>query len=337
MIFWNSIVGYARRTRENRSWCAERTLRTTSRRWPLLVILLVATSCQRVDRSESNVASKSSVAVPEVITTETGFEMVRIPAGRFKMGRAGGEPDESPVHEVEVDAFLLDRYEVTQEQWDKLVLGNPSHFKAPRRPAEMISWGEAALYCNKRSEAEGLQLCYDEETALCDFEANGYRLPTEAEWEYACRAGSDDDYHYGADPNRLGESAWYKANASKKTQSVGQKEPNAWGVFDMHGNVAEWCNDMYAEDYYAGSPEKNPRGADDGETYVLRGGAWNCSPESCRASYRIGADPGFQDACFAKDAIGFRCVRNAPGESEKLEAESGVDPNGETGPEDAEQ
>ena len=297
---------------------------------PLIVILVAATSCQRVDRSQPAAASDSPVVAPEVITTETGFEMVSVPAGRFRMGRAAGQADEGPVHEVEVDAFLLDRYEVTQEQWDKLVLGNPSHFKGPKRPVEMISWGEAALFCNKRSEAEGLQPCYDEETALCNFEAAGYRLPTEAEWEYACRAGSQDDYHFGPHPNRLGNSAWYKDNASKKTQLVGQKEPNAWGIFDMHGNVAEWCNDMYAEDYYADSPPGNPRGAAESETYVLRGGAWNCSPESCRASYRIGADPGFQDACFAKDAIGFRCARNAPKNSETRESKSEPDPDEDT-------
>ena len=306
-----------------------------ARPWPLIVVLIAAMSCQRVDRSQPSAATDAQVVAPQVITTETGFEMVLIPAGRFKMGRANGQPDEGPVHEVEVDAFLIDRCEVTQELWDKLVLGNPSHFKGPTHPAEMISWGEAALFCNKRSEAEGLQPCYDEETALCDFAANGYRLPTEAEWEYVCRAGSEDDYHFGPNPNRLGDSAWYKDNASKKTQPVGQKSPNAWGIFDMHGNVAEWCNDMYAEDYYADSPRGNPRGAADSETYVLRGGAWNCSPESCRASYRIGADPGFQDACFAKDAIGFRCARNAPDESEKPKAQSGLDPAEDTRPENA--
>ena len=292
----------------------------------LLLVLIAATSCRPVERSQPAAATDSAVVVAEVVSTETGFEMLLIPAGRFKMGRENGEADEGPVHEVEVDAFLIDRYEVTQELWDKLVLGNPSHFKGPKRPAEMISWGEAALFCNKRSEAEGLEPCYDEETALCDFEANGYRLPTEAEWEYACRAGSEDDYHFGPDPNRLGHSAWYKDNASKRTQPVGQKSPNAWGIFDMHGNVAEWCNDMYAEDYYADSPSDNPRGALQSETYVLRGGAWNCSPESCRASYRIGADPGFQDACFAKDAIGFRCARNAPEETETQESGSQPDP-----------
>ena len=339
MIDCNSPVGCALRTTIDCGRCAERTLQSAGRRWPLIVVLflVVATSCQRVDRSQPTTATGVQVATPEVITTETGFEMVLIPAGRFKMGRANGQPDEGPVHEVEVDAFLIDRYEVTQEQWDKLVLGNPSHFKGPQRPAEMISWGEAALFCNKRSEAEGFQPCYDEETALCDFNANGYRLPTEAEWEYACRAGSEDDFHFGADPNRLADSAWYKANASQMTQPVGQKEPNAWGVFDMHGNVAEWCNDMYAEDYYAHSPQKNPRGADDSETYVLRGGAWNCSPESCRASYRIGADPGFQDACFAKDAIGFRCARNPPGQSGEPKVESGADREEEPQQDDASQ
>ena len=322
MTFWNS-------TRDSIPVLA------AARPWLLISALIAATSCQRVDPPQPAAATHSPLVGAQVITTQGGFEMVLIPAGRFKMGRVNGQADEGPVHEVEVDSFLIDRHEVTQERWDKLVLGNPSHFKGPRRPAEMISWGEAALFCNKRSEAEGLQPCYDEETALCDFSANGYRLPTEAEWEYACRAGSGDDYHFGPHPNRLGDVAWYKDNSSKQTQPVGRKEPNAWGIFDIHGNVAEWCNDMYAEDYYADSPRKNPRGAADGETYVLRGGAWNCSPESCRASYRVGADPGFQDACFAKDAIGFRCARNAPEKSETRESRGEPDPKEDTQPENA--
>jgi len=290
----------------------------------LVIVVLLGTACRRVDRPavgpEQRGSEASPTDEPEVITTPGGFEMVAIPAGRFQMGSATGEPDEAPVHEVHVDAFLMDRCEVTQQQWARLAVqsewlaADPSHFKGADRPVEMVSWDHAALYCNVRSRDEGLQPCYDEETGKCNFEADGYRLPTEAEWEYACRAGSQTDYHFGADPRSLEQHAWYAENAAKTTHPVGKKKPNAWGLFDMHGNVAEWCNDLYAEHYYATSPTENPRGPSEGEQYVLRGGAWNCTAAACRSARRVGEDPGFADACFARDAIGFRCVRSTPKE-----------------------
>ena len=125
--------------------------------------------------------------------------------------------------------------------------------------------------------AEGLEPCYNEDTAECNFAANGYRLPTEAEWEYACRAGSKTAYSFGADDGQLGRFAWFKENANKKTHPVGQKQPNAWGLYDMHGNVSEWCNDIYDESYYQKSPSENPTGPAEGKQYVLRGGSWASS------------------------------------------------------------
>jgi formylglycine-generating enzyme required for sulfatase activity len=246
-----------------------------------------------------------------VIRTKGGVEMVLIPAGSFEMGGGRGKADEGPVHRVKLDAFLMDRTEVTQEQYEKLGLPNPSHFKGPTRPVDMVSWAQAAAFCNARSRAEGLEPCYNEDTAECNFKATGYRLPTEAEWEYACRAGGTGEYPFG-DPRRAGEYAWFADNAAKKTQSVGQKQPNAWGLYDLAGNVAEWCNDVYGKDYYKTSPSENPRGPADGDKYVLRGGAWNSTADALRSTARVGETPGMQDACFARDAIGFRCVRKAP-------------------------
>ena len=277
----------------------------------MLVGTLALAGCQKVDRSAP---ASTSVPVPEVVVTDSGIEMVLIPAGRFVMGCDDGLPEQGPAHEVEIDAFLMDRYEVTQAVYAKMDPINGSHFKGPDLPSEMVGWGKAALYCNMRSEAEGLQPCYND-FGECDFQADGYRLPTEAEWEYACRAGSETAYGFGSDPSELSQHAWYKDNSNKKTHAVGRKSPNAWGLYDMHGNVMEWCNDYYDPEYYANSPTSNPRGPAEGEKNVLRGGHWGASAESCTSAFRIGEEPGFSDACFARDAIGFRCVRKAPAEA----------------------
>jgi formylglycine-generating enzyme required for sulfatase activity len=259
-----------------------------------------------------HLALHAAPAGPTAMMTKGGAEMVLIPAGSFEMGSDRGQADEAPVHRVCVDAFLMDRCEVTQAQYAEHVLGNPSHFKGPTLPIEQVSWADAALYCNARSKAEGLEPCYDEDSAECNLEANGYRLPTEAEWEYACRAGATTDYSFGSSAAKLKDHAWYTANSGKQTHPVGQKTPNAWGLHDMHGNVAEWCNDMYDARYYEASPDRNPPGPADSDKYVLRGGAFNSKPDECRSSFRLGDDPGFQDPCFRGDHIGFRCVRRHP-------------------------
>jgi len=294
-----------------------------STRWLLILAALLGASCE----------SRSVPKKPQVIKTKTGVEMVLIPAGWFEMGSRDGEADEAPVHRVWIDAFLIDRYEVTQEQYDyidryeladdeheDLILGNPSHFKGAKRPVEQVSWVYAALFCNKRSRVEGLQPCYDTEAVKCDFEANGYRLPAEAEWEYACRAGTRTEHYFGRDARLLKAHAWCAENSGKKTHPVGLRRPNAWGLFDMYGNVVEWCNDIYDKHYYANSPERSPRGPAKGGKYVLRGGAWNSRAHACRSAYRVGEGPGFEDACFPRDAIGFRCVRRAPRNLAALEA-----------------
>jgi acetoin utilization deacetylase AcuC-like enzyme/formylglycine-generating enzyme required for sulfatase activity len=253
---------------------------------------------------------KKANFAPTIIKTIAGKEMVQIPNGWFDMG-SKKKDSESPVHKVWVDSFFMDRHEVTQEEYEKLIQGNPSHFRGVKNPVEQISWANAVLYCNARSRKEALKPCYDEETGKCDFSANGYRLPTEAEWEYACRAGAKTDYFFGRDESQLKNYAWFADNSTDKTQSVGQKKPNQWELYDMYGNVAEWCNDIYSDSYYKETPEKNPQGPTKGKKYVLKGGSWSSSAESCRSSYRIGEDPGFQDACFTRDDIGFRCVRKS--------------------------
>jgi formylglycine-generating enzyme required for sulfatase activity len=259
----------------------------------------------------------SADPVPGVpmFTSQSGVPMVVVPAGYFQMGSKSGREDERPVHKVWIDSFLMDQHEVTQAEFEKLgrieTFPNPSHFKGPDLPVEQVNLQMAALFCNARSKLEGLQPCYNDNIE-CNFAANGYRLPTEAEWEYACRAGSDDVYSFGNEPRILGDYGWFADNSGKKTHPVGQKKANAWGLYDMHGNVAEWCHDIYDKNYYQSSPDRNPRGPVVGKEYVLRGGSWKSPADALRSAYRLGEAPGFSDACLARDAIGFRCVRRAP-------------------------
>ncbi len=246
------------------------------------------------------------------ITTSTGIKMVLIPAGEFLMGDDGGEEDdEQPAHPVKVHSFYMDKYEVIQKSYEELMGKNTAKFKDPDKPIEQLGWFAAVRYCNMRSLREGLEPCYEMEPLRCNFDATGYRLPTEAEWEYACRAGSDTLYSFGSDPAKLSRHAWFKDNANNGTQRVGQKIPNAWGLFDMHGNVWEWCNDFYSNDYYSKGESDNPRGPASGEECVLRGGGWNSSDEYCRSSTRYSEPPGLADTCFGYEAYGFRCVKKA--------------------------
>jgi len=253
---------------------------------------------------------EDSAVAAQVVTTKSGIEMVAIPGGFFEMGSAKEGLDESPVHRVWVSPFLMDRFEVVQEQFKKLQISDPSHFKNPKNPLEQINWTDAAMYCNERSLAEGLDPCYEEKTWRCNFDANGYRLPTEAEWEYACRAGTTTKYFFGSDARRLKDYAWFKDSSSGKTHPVGLKKPNPWGLHDMYGNVAEWCNDIYLKSYYSQGEQKDPKGPAKGRERALRGGAWNSRTDACRSAYRA-SDPSIDDTCLASDAVGFRCVRNA--------------------------
>lgn len=246
------------------------------------------------------------------ITTPTGVAMVLIPGGQFQMG-SGAAVDAQPVHMVTLSPFYMDRYEVTQELYEKIMGANPARRKAPANPVERVRWLDAIKFCNARSVLESLQPCYDLETRQCRFEADGYRLPTEAEWECACRAGSEGDYDFGNDPVELDAHAWFKGNARRRPHPVGQKRVSDFGLYDMAGNVWEWCNDWYQVDGYATSTagQRDPTGPALGEKKVLRGGAFSSTAESCTTWMRYCDEPGFADACVASDDYGFRCVRRA--------------------------
>ncbi|MCC6487859.1 MAG: SUMF1/EgtB/PvdO family nonheme iron enzyme [Candidatus Hydrogenedentes bacterium] len=255
------------------------------------------------------VPSPETVAAPERITTKTGVVMVRIPSGTFRMGSDTGGDDEQPVHEVTVGGFLMDVCEVTQKDFEALMGQNPAKFKDPSHPVEQLGWFSAIKYCNMRSMREGLTPCYDLETAACNLAADGYRLPTEAEWEYACRAGSDTAYSFGDEGGKLGPHAWFEDNADGSTKPAGQKTPNAWGLYDMHGNVWEWCTDIYSENAYASAGASDPCNQSEGEGRVLRGGGWDSPAELCRSATRYSEEPGLADVCFGYEEYGFRCVR----------------------------
>jgi formylglycine-generating enzyme required for sulfatase activity len=265
-------------------------------------LLLLSSGCGKQDVD-------SAPGSTQLVRTGCGLLMVPIPAGQFTMGTDNGPVDVKPAHLVKVDAFLIDQSEVTQEAYEKLMHKNPSRRKNPNNPVEQVTWSAAARFCNERSVSDGLTPCYDTNSWECNFSASGYRLPTEAEWEYACRAGSTTRYSFGDSPEALRAFAWFDGNSQAMPHPIGQRKPNAWGLQDMQGNVWEWCNDFYGPKYFRNSPADNPRGPQEGEKRVLRGGAWSTSAEACTCWTRNCDEAGVTDICLTMDSNGFRCVR----------------------------
>ena len=217
------------------------------------------------------------------------MEFVLIPNGSFAMGsdKIGG--NENPLHNVTISkSFYFGKYLVTQDQWHQIMGRNPSCFKGAKNPVEQVSWNDCQNFITKLKE-----------------KVPGYtfRLPTETEWEYACRAGSTSDYCYGDDVGRLREYAWYISNAGFMPHPVGEKKPNAWGLFDMHGNVWEWCQDVYHKTY-VNAPADGSAWTQGGEPeHVLRGGSWGDSAPPLRSASRISNHPSGQ-----QDVFGLRVV-----------------------------
>jgi formylglycine-generating enzyme required for sulfatase activity len=284
------------------------------------LVLLSACNKPGPESAREPANGKPPVAAPEItepvaVTSASGVEMVYLPGGEFLMGSNAGNPDEAPPHRVKLTGFLMDKFEVTQGMFAKAQLPNPSHWQEPKNPVERVRWRDAKGYCNERSRLEGLTPCYNEKTEAwdCDFAANGYRLPTEAEWEYACRAGTTEPYDFGG-VDKLRQYAWFDENSSERTHPAGQKKPNRWDIYDLYGNVSEWCEDVYRPTYYKESPVVDPHGPPSpGKDVkrVLRGGSWKAGAGMCRAAFRQGQRTGDTDACFYTDFCGFRCVRRA--------------------------
>jgi formylglycine-generating enzyme required for sulfatase activity len=218
--------------------------------------------------------------IPDSYTNSLGIEFILVPAGEFMMGAVPQDEetgvDEEPQHKVRITKpFYMGKYPVTQEEWEKLMRNNPSEFKqaGKRAPVETVSWNDCQEFIKKLNQKEG----------------KTYRLPTEAEWEYSARGGDSGGstiYTYGNDASKLGDYAWYDDNSGDTTHPVGQKKPNSLGLYDIMGNVWEWCGDWYDEEYYKNSPNADPKGADVGEDRVLRGGSWGNCAKHCRLSNR---------------------------------------------------
>ena len=280
-----------------------------------VVCVGVLTGCQKQDAGTSASNQPAAKDHPREMNTKCG-PIVYVAAAQFLMGSDNGNPDEAPAHKVRLSAYWIDKFEVTHEMFAKVQLPDPSHWQDnPAKPVERVRWRDAKRFCNERSLLEGLKPCYNEKTPDwdCDYSADGYRLPTEAEWEYACRAGTDGPFDFGP-AEKLRQYAWFSENSDEKTHAVGQKRENGFGIFDLYGNVSEWCEDVYSATYYRESPEQDPHGpASPGKDVkrVIRGGSWKSSANQCRAAFRQGERTGDTDACFSTDYCGFRCVRRA--------------------------
>jgi formylglycine-generating enzyme required for sulfatase activity len=231
--------------------------------------------------------------------------MVFVEGGTFQMGSTNGYDDEKPVHTVTVKSFYMGKYEVTQKEWVAIMGSNPSNFKGDNLPVEQVSWNDAIEYCNRLSQKEGLTPAYrgSVDSMVCNFNASGYRLPTEAEWEYAAKGGNKDyiTYEYSGG-NGVDGVAWYGGNSGSSTHPVGTKQPNSLGLYDMSGNVWEWCWDWYGS--YSGGSQTDPRGASSGSYRVFRGGGWHSVAAFVRSAFRSYYTPSSRYF-----SLGFRLVR----------------------------
>lgn len=277
-----------------------KTLSTVTRISGCVLLGLTLLLC--ADHSRSSLRAEETTADPprEVINS-LGMRLVRIEPGKFLMGSPETQPgrqEREHAHEVEITrAFYLGVYEVTQAEYRAVLVTNPSHFgrqerrdsitageRFDRHPVDSVNWHDAVRFCEELSKRDAEQQA-----------GRRYRLPTEAEWEYACRAGATGIWTWGDERKLLPEFAWYRHRGSElTTQPVGQKRANAWGLHDMHGNVWEWCSDWYAEDLRDASSQ-DPRGPDEGLSKVIRGGAFQSIPAHTRSATRFHDPPEIGD------------------------------------------
>jgi formylglycine-generating enzyme required for sulfatase activity len=263
----------------------------------VLVLIRLATPSQGAAAQDA-AARRDAVLrrfLEEFVTLTPGTG--QFPAS-FTMGTAGEAPAaEKPAHKVRLQGpFAVARYEVTQELYEAVMGNNPSRWKGPRNAVDRVTWDEAREFCRKATaELRQRRLLAEGELV---------RLPSEAEWEYACRAGTTTRYSFGDSADDLREYAWFRGNSKGEDPPVGRKKPNAWGLYDLHGYVWEWCQDSW-HDGYAKAPETSAAWEEkDAKERVLRGGSWADGADSCRSAFRH-----HQPADHRSDAVGFRCVR----------------------------
>ncbi len=224
------------------------------------------------------------------------LDLIWVEPGEFQMGTDYGNPNEKPVHSVKLSkGFWMGKYEITQEQWLAIMDDNPSHFKGAKHPVDSVIYDDCLNFMKRLNEK---------------VPGGGFRLPTEAEYEYACRAGTNTRYSCGDDASRLKDYAWYRDNMMNESAEVGTKRPNPWGFYDLHGNMWEWCQDWFADDYYQKSPLVDPQGPSTGGANpmrVLRGGSWFSIHQDCRSLYRSRYPPADR-----YNVDGLRVVRTVP-------------------------
>ena len=277
------------------------------RKLVLILVGIVAVGLSRGGREAVSggppaaVAPPAPTAAPDVtgptftldLGSQVTMRLMLIPAGTFRMGSPDDEADrakdEGPQREVAISKpFYLGVHEVTQQQYEQVIGKNPSRHKGPENPVESVTWSEAAEFCRKVSDLAGRTV----------------RLPTEAEWEYACRAGAHGRFSFGADEKALDDHAWYAGNSGKKPHPVAGKKPNRFGLHDMHGNVFEWCADWHGA--YGGAAGVDPRGPESGKARVVRGSGFFGKPDQLRSATRFKGPPTCR-ACH----IGFRVAADA--------------------------
>jgi formylglycine-generating enzyme required for sulfatase activity len=279
-------------------------IKTSMRRMPsravclfgIFICVCTITGAQAVSQADKSEVTRTKPDGMESRKQEEGrlkWAFIKIPAGEFDMGCSpdngecdGANANERPRHHVRISkGFEIGKYEVTQAMWESVMGSNPSHFEGADRPVDKVGWEDTQKFLRRlNARNDGYR----------------YRLPTEAEWEYAARAGSTTA-HYGS----LDRIAWYRGNSNRQTHPVGQKQPNAWGLYDVEGNVWEWVQDFYIEKYYSISPLVDPQGPALGLGRVIRGGSFRDGGRTLRVS-----DRWFRSHAGTKE-IGFRCVREA--------------------------
>ncbi len=276
---------------------------------------------KKIEKEKAEILKKEKAEIERVEKIPTSIReisknMVLVEGGNFRMGSYSGEYDERPIHGVTVNSFYISKYEVKQSEFNIVMGYNPSFFKddGTNKPVETVSWYDAVLYCNTLSEKEDLKPYYSitniekigDNIKSADVKilgGRGYRLPTEAEWEYVAKGGKNSKGYNYSGSNDLEESAWYSKNSLKTTHDAGGKVENELGIYDMSGNVREWCWDIKAN--YSGEDQINPTGAETGDFRVVRGGSWLIDGFYCRLENRYSFHPMYKHS-----NLGFRYARN---------------------------